>query len=87
MKIIVDEMPNYPYECRNCRQEGDMEFHHWVCQVGEEKHICKDVKDCPYFIGLDEALRFLNIQNRSVMTKQPHGVQDSMNGGTDGVTN
>ena len=36
MKIIVDEMPNYPYECRNCRQEGDMEFHHWVCQVGEE---------------------------------------------------
>ena len=56
MKIIVDEMPNYPYECRNCRQEGDMEFHHWVCQVGEEKHICKDVKDCPYFIGLDEVL-------------------------------
>ena len=45
MKIIVDEMPNYPYECRNCRQEGDMEFHNWVCQVGEEKHICKDVKD------------------------------------------
>lgn len=56
MKIIVDEMPNYPYECRNCRQEGDMEFHYWVCQVGEEKHICKDVKDCPYFIGLDEVL-------------------------------
>ena len=56
MKIIVDEMPNYPYECRNCRQEGDMEFHHWVCQVGEEKHICKDVKDCPYFIGLDEVI-------------------------------
>ena len=56
MKIIVDEMPNYPYECRNCRQEGNMEFHYWVCQVGEEKHICKDVKDCPYFIGLDEVL-------------------------------
>ena len=32
MKIIVDEMPNYPYECRNCRQEGDMEFHYWVCE-------------------------------------------------------
>ena len=56
MKIIVDEMPNYPYECRNCRQEGNMEFHCWVCQVGEEKHVCKDVKDCPYFIGLDEVL-------------------------------
>ena len=56
MKIIVDKMPNYPYECRNCRQEGDMEFHYWVCQVGEEKHVCKDVKDCPYFIGLDEVL-------------------------------
>ena len=56
MKIIVDEMPNYPYECRNCRQEGDMEFHHWVCQVGEEKHVCKDTKKCPYFIGLDEVL-------------------------------
>ena len=49
-------MPNYPYECRNCRQEGDMEFHYWVCQVGEEKHICKDVRDCPYFLGLDEVL-------------------------------
>ena len=49
-------MPNYPYECRNCRQEGDMEFHYWVCQVGEEKHVCKDVKDCPYFIELDEVL-------------------------------
>lgn len=56
MKIIVDEMPNYPYECRNCRQEGDMEFHYWVCQVGVDKHVCKDVKDCPYFIGLDEVL-------------------------------
>lgn len=56
MKIIVDEMPNYPYECCNCRQAGDMEFHHWVCQVGEEKHICKDVKGCPYFIELDEVL-------------------------------
>ena len=53
MKIIVDEMPNYPYECRNCRQEGDMEFHHWVCQVGEEKHICKDVKDCPWWFNPD----------------------------------
>ena len=47
MKIIVDEMPNYPYECRNCRQEGDMEFHYWVCQVGEEKYVCKDTKKCP----------------------------------------
>ena len=56
MKIIVDKMPNYPYECRNCRQEGDMEFHHWVCQVGEEKHICKDTKKCPYFVGLNEVL-------------------------------
>lgn len=56
MKIIVDEMPNYPYECRNCRQEGDMEFHYWVCQVGEEKHVCKDVKNCPYFIGLEYIL-------------------------------
>ena len=56
MKIIVDEMPNYPYECRNCRQEGDMEFHHWVCQVGEEKHVCKDTKKCPYFVGLNEVL-------------------------------
>ena len=56
MKIIVDKMPNYPYECRNCRQEGDMEFHHWVCQVGEEKHICEDTKKCPYFVGLNEVL-------------------------------
>ena len=56
MKIIVDEMPNYPYECRNCRQEGNMEFHHWVCQVGEEKHVCKDTKKCPYFVGLNEVL-------------------------------
>ena len=52
MKIIVDKMPEYPYECRNCRLEGDMEFHSWVCQVGEEKHICKNTKDCPYFVGL-----------------------------------
>ena len=56
MKIIVDKMPIYPYECRNCRQEGDMEFHHWVCQVGAEKHICENTKECPYFIGLDEVL-------------------------------
>ena len=56
MKIIVDKMPIYPYECRNCRQEGNMEFHNWVCQVGEEKHICKNTKECPYFIGLDEVL-------------------------------
>ena len=52
MKIIVDKIPEYPYECRNCRLEGDMEFSWWVCQVGEEKHICKDTNDCPYFIGL-----------------------------------
>lgn len=57
MKIVVDEMPTYPYECRNCRLEGDIEFHNWVCQVGEEKHVCKDVRDCPYFIGLDEVLK------------------------------
>lgn len=56
MKIIVDEMPNYPYECRNCRLKGDMEFHYWACKIGEYKHVCKDVKDCPYFIGLDEVL-------------------------------
>ena len=23
MKIIVDKMPEYPYECRNCRLEND----------------------------------------------------------------
>lgn len=41
MKIIVDKMPDYPYECRNCRQEGDMEFHNWVCQVGEKSAFVK----------------------------------------------
>ena len=44
MKIIVDEMPNYPYECRNCRQEGDMEFHHWVCQVGTWVRVDDQIK-------------------------------------------
>lgn len=57
MKIIVDKMPEYPYECRNCRLEGDMEFHNWVCQVGEEKYICKDTMLCPYFIGINDVLR------------------------------
>lgn len=49
MKIIVDKMPEHPYECRNCRLEGDKEFHSWVCQVGEEKHVCKDTSLCPLF--------------------------------------
>lgn len=57
MKIIVDKMPEYPYECRNCRLEGDIEFHSWVCQVGEEKHVCKDTSFCPYFIGINDVLR------------------------------
>ena len=42
MKIIVDKMPEYPYECRNYRLEGGIEFHSWVCQIGEEKRVCKD---------------------------------------------
>ena len=41
MKIIVDKIPEYPYECRNCRFEGDIEFHSWVCQ----------------FIGINDVLR------------------------------
>ena len=57
MKIIVDEMPDYPYECRNCRQEGDREFYDWVCQVDEERHVCKDTKNCPYFVGLDGVIK------------------------------
>ena len=52
MKIVVDCMPEHPWECRNCHVEGDAEYHYWVCQVGEEKHICKNTKDCPYFVGL-----------------------------------
>ena len=57
MKIIVDKMPEYPYECRNCRLEEDTEFHNWVCQVGEEKHICKDTSLCPYFVSINDVLR------------------------------
>ena len=46
----------YDEKKNGLRQEGDMEFNYWVCQVGEEKHVCKDTKKCPYFIGLDEVL-------------------------------
>ena len=57
MRIIIDKMPEYPYECRNCRLEGDMEFNWWVCQVSEEKHVCKDTSLCPYFVSINDVLR------------------------------
>lgn len=57
MRIIMDKMPEYPHKYRNCRLEGNMEFHGWVCQVGEEKHICKDTMLCPYFIDINDVLR------------------------------
>ena len=57
MKIIVDKMPEYPYECRNCRLEGDIEIHSWVCQVGEEKTVSKNTSFCPYFVSINNVLR------------------------------
>lgn len=34
-----------------------MEFNWWVCQVDEEKHVCKDTSLYPYFVGINDVLR------------------------------
>ena len=45
-------MPEHSYDCPYCSCEGDMEFYDYVCQVNEDKRVCKDTSLCPYFISL-----------------------------------
>lgn len=61
MKILVDEMPEYPMECRYSEEVGNMEYHWRHCNYGGNI-ACKDTKNCPFFMSFD------NYKNRTAIS-------------------
>ena len=53
MRILVDYMPNEPYQCIYCRDESTMDFTSYICKWNDSGHNCWDTRECPYFIAAD----------------------------------
>lgn len=52
MRIVVDEMPEEPYECTWCSDEictGD-DDDEYVCTYENSEHQCWNTSECPYFV-------------------------------------
>ena len=51
MKIIVDTIPRYPYDCIFCPNK-----YYDVCSISECQCELEKRKDCPYLMTIDDYL-------------------------------
>lgn len=49
MKILVDRMPDKPYECPYCKDESNMDFDKYICKWNGSNRKCYDTSVCPFF--------------------------------------
>ena len=65
MKILVDKMPDSPYEC--CLRNAPKEWR-WAmppyCEYRMGNLACKNVRDCPRYMAIDD---YLNGKNKSII--------------------
>lgn len=61
MKILVDEMPEHPMECRYSEIAGNMKYQWWHCNYGDNI-ACENTKNCPFFMSFD------NYKNRTAIS-------------------
>ena len=55
MKILVDKMPEEPYDCPCCKDESDMDMDKYICKWNGSNRVCYNTADCPFFVGVSES--------------------------------
>ena len=57
MKILVDEMPKYPYDCPYCVDNCTMDSEEYKCKWRDCNRDCWETKDCPFFMEIGARLK------------------------------
>lgn len=50
MKLIVDKVPDKPYNCPYCKDKSCMDYEEYICTWNNSDRVCPVEYDgCPYF--------------------------------------